>query len=97
MWNSLSAESKQALIVPKQFQKVCSAITTGVRPAVVALVVLVWQAGSGRIAVMVLIAVHSGMSCRLGRLVLALRGSASVSDSGFVFISLSFISFLVCM
>ena len=56
----------------------------------VALVVLGWRAGSGRIAVMVLIAVRSGMSCRLG-------AAGAVSDSGFVFVLLSFISFLVCM
>ena len=49
------------------------------------------------IAVMVLIAVHSGVSCRLGAAGAGAAGSASVSDSGFVFVLLSFISFLVCM
>ena len=63
----------------------------------VALVVLGWRAGSGRIAVMVLIAVRSGMSCHLGVAGAGAAGSASVSDSGFVFVLLSFISFLVCM
>ena len=63
----------------------------------VALVVLGWRAGSGRIAVMVLIAVRSGMSCRLGAAGAGAAGSASFSDSGFVFVLLSFISFLVCM
>ena len=33
---------------------------------VVALVVLGWRAGSGRMAVIVLIAVRSGLLCRLG-------------------------------
>ena len=63
----------------------------------VALVALGWRAGSGRIAVIVLIAVRSGMSCRLGAAGAGVAGSASVSDSGFVFVLLSFISFLVCM
>ena len=89
----------KAGIVPKQFQKVCSAITAGVGPAVVALVALGWRAGSGRLAVMVLIAVGSGMSCHLGVAGVGAAVSASVSDSGFVFVFvlLSFISFLVCM
>ena len=57
-------------------------------PAVVEQVVLGWRAGSGRIAVMVLIAVRSGMSCRLGTAGAGAgaAGSASVSDSGFVFV-----------
>ena len=63
----------------------------------VALVVLGSRAGSGRIAVMVLIAIRSGISCRLGAAGAGAAGSASVSDSGFVFVLLSFISFLVCM
>ena len=63
----------------------------------VALVALGWRAGSGRIAVMVLIAVLSGTSCRLGAAVAGAAGSASASDSGFVFVLLSFISFLVCI
>ena len=63
----------------------------------VALVVLGWRAGSGYIAVMALIAVRSGMSFRLGVAGAGAAGSASVSDSGFVFVLLSFISFLVCM
>ena len=63
----------------------------------VVLVVLGWRACSGRIAVMVLIAVRSGMSCRLGAAGAGAARSASVSDSGFVFVLLSFISFLVCM
>ena len=63
----------------------------------VALVALGWWAGSGRIAVMALIAVRSGMSRRLGAAGAGAAGSASVSDSGFVFVLLSFISFLVCM
>ena len=46
---------------------------------------------------MVLIAVRSGMSCRLGAAGAGAAGSASVSDSGFVFVLLSVISFLVCM
>ena len=62
----------------------------------VALVVLGWRA-PGRIAVMILIAVRSGMSCRLGAAGAGAAGSASVSDSGFVFVLLSFISLLVCM
>ena len=59
---------------------------------VVALVVLGWRAGSGRIAVMVFIAVRSGMSCRLGGgLVLALRGlPLSVTPDSFSFYSLLF-------
>ena len=40
--------------------------------------------GSGRIAVMVLIAVRSGMSCRLGAACAGAAGSASASESGFV-------------
>ena len=63
----------------------------------VALVALGWRAGSGRIAVMVLIAVRSGMSCRLGAAGAGAAGSASVSDSGFVFVLLSFIPFLICI
>ena len=63
----------------------------------VALVALGWRAGSGRIAVKVLIAVRSGMSCRLGAAGAGAAGSASASDSGFVFVLLSFISFLVCI
>ena len=63
----------------------------------VALVVLGWRAGSGRIAVMVSIAVRSGMSCRLGAAGAGAAGSASVSDSGFVFVLRSFISSLVCI
>ena len=66
-------------------------------PAVVALVDMGWRAGSGCIAVMVLIAVRSGMSCRLGAAGAGAVGSAYASDSGFVFVLLSFISFLVCM
>ena len=63
----------------------------------VVLVVLGWRAGSGRTAVMVLIAVRSGMSCRLGAAGASAAGFASVSDSGFVFVLPSLISFLVCM
>ena len=63
----------------------------------VALVALGWRAGSGRIAVMVLIAVRSGMSCRLGAAGAGTAGSASASDSGFVFVLLSFIPFLICI
>ena len=62
-----------------------------------ALVDLGWRAGSGRIAVMVLIAVRSGMSCRLWAAGAGAAGSASASDSGFTFVLLSFISFLVCI
>ena len=57
----------------------------------VALVALGWLAGSGRIAVMVLIAVRSGMPCRLGAAGAGAAGSASASDSGLVFVLLSFI------
>ena len=69
----------------------------GVGPAVVALVVLGWRADSGLIAVIALIAVRSGVSCRLGAAGAGAAGSASASDSGFVFVLLSFISYLVCM
>ena len=68
-----------------------------VGPAVVALAVLGWRTGSGRTAVMVLITVRSGMSCRLGAAGAGAAGSTSVSDSGFVFVLLFFITFLVCM
>ena len=64
---------------------------------VVTLVALGWRACWGRIAVMVLIAVRSGMSCRMGAASAGAAGSASASDSGFVFVLLSFISFLVCI
>ena len=63
----------------------------------VALVALGWRAGSGRIAVMVLIAVRSGMSCRLGAAGAGAAGPASANDSGFVFVLLSFIPFLICI
>ena len=50
-----------------------------------ALVVLGWRAGLGRMAVMVSIAVRSGLSCRRGA---AGAGAAgSVRDLGFVFLS----------
>ena len=62
-----------------------------------ALVALGWRAGSGRIAVMVFIAVRSGMSCRLGAAGAGAAGSASASDSGFVFVLLYFIPFLICI
>ena len=52
-----------------------------------------WRAGSGRIAVMVLIAVRSGMSCRLGAAGAGAAGSASASDSGLVFVLLSLFHF----
>ena len=50
----------------------------------VALVVAGWRAGSGRTAVMVLIAVRSGLSCHLGAPGAGAVGSASVRDSGFI-------------
>ena len=76
---------------------ICSAITAVVGPAAVALVALWWRAGSGRIAVMVLIAVRSGMSCRLGAAGAGAAGSASASDSGFVSCySLLFHFYYVC-
>ena len=62
-------------------------ITTGVGPAAVALVVLGWRAGLGRMAVMVSIAVRSGLSCRRGAAGAGAAGSAPVRDLGFVFLS----------
>ena len=50
----------------------------------VALVVLGWRAGSGRMAVMVLIAVCSGLSRRLGAAAAGTAGSALIRESGFV-------------
>ena len=41
--------------------------------------------------------VTEGMSCHLGAAGAGAAESASVSDSGFVFVLLPFISFLVCM
>ena len=69
-------------------------ITAGVGPAMVALVVLGWWAGLERMAVMVLIAVRSGLSCRRGRLVLALPGLPllETADLFFSFFFLIFIS-----
>ena len=57
----------------------------------VALVVLTWRAGSGKMAVMVLIAVRSGLSRRLGAAGAGAAGSAPVREFGFVlFFSLLF-------
>ena len=57
----------------------------------VALVVLGWRAGSGRMAVMVLIAVRSGLSRRLGAAGAGAAESAPVTEFGFVlFFSLLF-------
>ena len=53
-------------------------------PAVVALVVLGWRARSGRMAVMVLITVRSGLSRRLGAAGAGAAGSAPVRKFGFV-------------
>ena len=50
----------------------------------VALVVLGWRAGSGRMAVMVLIAVRFGLSRRLGPAGAGAAGSALVREFGFV-------------
>ena len=72
-------------------------ITAGVGPAVVALVVLGWWAGLERMAVMVLIAVRSGLSCRRGRLVLALRGLPLLETADLFFLSSFVFLFLVCM
>ena len=52
-----------------------------------ALVVLGWRAGLGRMAVMVSIAVRSGVLCRRGAAGAGAAGSASVRDLGFVFLS----------
>ena len=71
-------------------------ITAGVGPAVVALVVLGWWAGLERMAVMVLIAVCSGLSCGWGVAGAGAAGSAPVRDSGFVF-SFFFRIFISCM
>ena len=98
LWNSLSAESKEASslnifkksVWPQYIQKVCLAITAGMGPAVVALVVLGWRTGSGRMAVIVLIAVRSGLSCRLGAAGIGAAGSAPVIDFGFDFLFLLF-------
>ena len=87
----------KAGIVPRQLQKVCSVITAGVGPAVVALVVLGWRVGSGRIAVMVLIAVRSGMSCRLGAAGAGAAGSAFHFISFFIFNYLSRVIHSVCV
>ena len=52
-----------------------------------ALVVLGWRAGLGRMAVMVSIFVRSGLSCRRGAAGAGAAGSAPVRDLGFVFLS----------
>ena len=52
-----------------------------------ALVVLGWRAGLGRMAVMVSISVRSGLSCRRGAAGAGAGGSAPVRDLGFVFLS----------
>ena len=66
-------------------------------PAVVVLVVLGWWASLERMAVMVMIAVRSGLSCRQGRLLLALRGlPLSETKNLFFFSSIVFL-FLVYM
>ena len=57
----------------------------------VALVVLGWRAGSGRMAGMVLIAVCSGLSCRLGVAGAGAAGSAPVRVNSVRSIFLSFI------
>ena len=49
----------------------------------VALVVLAWRAGSGRMAVMVLIAVRSGLSSRLVAPGAGAAGSAPVREFGY--------------
>ena len=72
-------------------------ITAGVGPTVVALVVLGWWAGLERMAVMVLIAVRSGLSCRRGRLVLALRGLPLLETADLFFLSSFVFLFLVCI
>ena len=60
-------------------------------PAAVVLVVLGWRAGSWRMAVMVLIAVRSGLSRRLGAAGADAAGSAPVREFGFIlFFSLLF-------
>ena len=64
---------------------------------VVALVVPGWRGGSGRMAVLVLIAVRSGLSCRLGAAGIGAAGSAPVIDFGFDFLFLSYISFSICI
>ena len=69
-------------------------ITAGVGPAVVALVVLGWWAGLERMVVMVLIAVCSGLSCRRGRLVLALQGLPLLETADLFFFLLSYFYFL---
>ena len=71
-------------------------ITAGVGPAMVALVVLGWWAGLERMAVMVLIAVRSGLSCRRGRLVLALPG-LRLLETADLFFSFFFLIFISCM
>ena len=53
-------------------------------PTAVALVVLGWRAGSGRMAVMVLITVRSGLSRRLGAAGAGAAGSAPVREFGFI-------------
>ena len=50
-----------------------------------ALVVLGWRAGLGRMAVMVSISARSGLSCRRGAASAGAAGSAPVRDLGFVF------------
>ena len=60
-----------------------------------ALVVLGWRAGLGRMAVMVSIAVRSGLSCRPGAAGAGAAGSAPVRDLGFAF--LSFFLYLICI
>ena len=63
----------------------------GAWPAVVALVVLGWRAGSGRMAVNVLIADRSGLSRRLEAAGAGAAGSAPVREFEFVlFFSLLF-------
>ena len=52
-----------------------------------ALVVLGWRAGLGRMAVMVSISVRSGLSCRRGAAGAGAAGSAPVRDLGFVILS----------
>ena len=52
-----------------------------------ALVVLGWRAGLGRMAVMVSISVRSGLSFRRGAAGAGTAGSAPVRDLEFVFLS----------
>ena len=60
-----------------------------------ALVVLGWRTGLGRMAVMVSIAVRSGLSCRWGAAGAGAAGSAPVRDLGFVFFFLFL--FVICI